>query len=107
MHDAALGLAGIFEVTGAYMLNRFADARNLRKKALFVLLLMLNFAISLALLRYAMRAIDMSVAYAIWTGIGAVGAVLVGVIWFKNRLNLNDYFCLFLVIFSAIMLKLI
>ena len=45
------------------------------KKAANFLILVANFAISLWLLSYAMQAIAMSVAYAIWTGMGAVRAV--------------------------------
>ena len=50
------------------------------KKAANFLILVANLAISLWLLSYAMQAIAMSVAYAIWTGMGAVRAVGVGIV---------------------------
>jgi quaternary ammonium compound-resistance protein SugE len=39
-------------------------------------------ATSLCLLSWSMRFLALGTAYAVWTGIGAVGAFLAGVIWF-------------------------
>ena len=66
-----------------------------------------NFSLSLTLLSYAMQAIAMSVAYAIWTGIGAVGAVLVGVVFNNEKVNLEKALFLSLIIFSVVMLKIV
>ena len=75
------------------------------KKVANFLILVANFAISLWLLSYAMQAMPMSVAYAIWTGIGAVGAVLVGVVFNNEKVNLEKALFLSLIIISAAMLK--
>ena len=77
------------------------------KKAANFLILVANFAISLWLLSYAMQAMLMSVAYAIWTGIGAVGAVGVGVIFNGEKMSVQKAFYLSLITLSAIMLKII
>ena len=77
------------------------------KKAANFLILVANFAISLWLLSYAMQAMPMSVAYAIWTGIGAVGAVGVGVIFNGEKMSAQKAFYLSLITLSAIMLKII
>ena len=66
-----------------------------------------NFSLSLTLLSYAMQTIAMSVAYAIWTGIGAVGAVLVGVVFNNEKVNLEKALFLALIIFSVVMLKIV
>ena len=66
-----------------------------------------NFAISLWLLSYAMQAMPMSVAYAIWTGMGAVGAVGVGIVFDKEKMSVQKAFYLSLITLSAIMLKII
>ena len=71
------------------------------------MILVANFAISLWLLSYAMQAMPMSVAYAIWTGIGAVGAVLVGLVFNKEKINLEKALYLSLIIFSVVMLKIV
>jgi len=71
------------------------------------LILVANFAISLWLLSYAMQAMPMSVVYAIWTGIGAVGAVLVGLVFNNEKINLEKALYLSLIIFSVVMLKIV
>ena len=71
------------------------------------MILVANFAISLWLLSYAMQAMPMSVAYAIWTGMGAVGAVGVGIVFDKEKMSAQKAFCLSLITLSAIMLKII
>ncbi len=71
------------------------------------MILVANFALSLWLLSYAMQAMAMSVAYAIWTGIGAVGAVLVGVVFNNEKINLEKALFLLLIIISVVMLKII
>lgn len=71
------------------------------------MILVANFAISLWLLSYAMQAMPMSVAYAIWTGIGAVGAVGVGIVFDNEKMSVQKAFYLSLITLSAIMLKII
>ena len=71
------------------------------------MILVANFAISLWLLSYAMQAMPMSVAYAIWTGIGAIGAVGVGVIFNGEKMSAQKAFYLSLITLSAVMLKII
>ena len=71
------------------------------------MILVANFAISLWLLSYAMQAMPMSVAYAIWTGMGAVGAVGVGIVFGKEKMSAQKAFYLSLITLSAIMLKII
>lgn len=71
------------------------------------MILVANFALSLWLLSYAMQAMPMSVAYAIWTGIGAVGAMGVGVIFNSEKMSAQKAFYLSLITLSAVMLKII
>ena len=77
------------------------------KKAANFLILVANLAISLWLLSYAMQAIAMSVAYAIWTGMGAVRAVGVGIVFDKEKMSAQKAFYLSLITLSAVMLKII
>ncbi len=89
-----------------FFLTKFQKSFGVKKAANF-LILIANFAISLWLLSYAMQAMPMSVAYAIWTGIGAVGAVLVGLVFNKEKINLEKALYLSLIIFSVVMLKIV
>ena len=105
-HVLALLAAGFCEVSGVFFLTKFQKSIGVKKAANF-LILVANFAISLWLLSYAMQAMAMSVAYAIWTGIGAVGAVGVGVIFNGEKMSVQKAFYLSLITLSAIMLKII
>ena len=98
--------AGLCEVSGVFFLTKFQKSFGVKKAANF-LILVANFAISLWLLSYAMQAMPMSVAYAIWTGIGAIGAVGVGVIFNGEKMSAQKAFYLSLITLSAVMLKII
>ena len=73
-------LGGLFEV-GFTTSLRFVDGfRNLP----WTLTFLVSVAISMALLELASRTIPMGTAYAVWGGIGAVGTVIVGILWFQE-----------------------
>jgi quaternary ammonium compound-resistance protein SugE len=73
-------VGGLFEV-GFTTSLRFVDGfRNLP----WTLAFLVSVAISMALLELASRQIPMGTAYAVWGGIGAVGTVIVGMIWFQE-----------------------
>ena len=99
--------AGLFEVAGVSTLNVFANGTNARQKAGFLVATIALFACSLGSLSVAMQAIPMAMSYAIWTGIGAVGAVLVGVIANSDKLSTQKIIGLLMIIGSAIALKVV
>ena len=73
-------VGGLFEV-GFTTSLRFVDGfRNLP----WTLAFLASVAVSMGLLEVASRAIPMGTAYAVWGGIGAVGTVLVGILWFHE-----------------------
>jgi quaternary ammonium compound-resistance protein SugE len=73
-------LGGLFEV-GFTTSLRFADGfRNLPWTGAFLV----SVTLSMVLLEYAARTIPMGTAYAVWTGIGAVGTVVVGMVFFNE-----------------------
>ena len=106
IHILALLAAGCCEVSGVFFLTKFQKSFGVKKAANF-LILTANFALSLWLLSYAMQAMAMSVAYAIWTGIGAIGAVGVGVVFNGEKMSAQKAFYLSLITLSAVMLKII
>lgn len=105
-HVLALLAAGFCEVSGVFFLTKFQKSVGVKKAANFWILVA-NFALSLWLLSYAMQAMPMSVAYAIWTGIGAIGAVGVGIVFDKEKMSAQKAFYLSLITLSAVMLKII
>lgn len=60
---------------------------------------------SLYLLSVAMRSLPLGVAYAIWVGIGMVGAVVVGVVIFQESLSVVKLISLLLIVAGIIGLK--
>lgn len=62
--------------------------------------------LSLFLISFAIRAIPMGTAYAIWTGIGAVGIATIGMLFFHEPVTLLRVFCIGLVVAGMIGLKL-
>jgi quaternary ammonium compound-resistance protein SugE len=71
-------IGGLFEVGFTTSLRYVDGFRNLFWTVIFLV----SVAISMALLEYAARTIPMGTAYAVWGGIGAIGTVMVGMIWF-------------------------
>jgi quaternary ammonium compound-resistance protein SugE len=63
-------------------------------------------AVSLALLGIAVRTLPLGTAYALWTGIGAVGTVIVGIVLFGEPASFNRLFCVFLIVSGIIGLNL-
>ncbi|QIK78809.1 multidrug efflux SMR transporter [Sphingomonas piscis] len=73
-----LMIGGLFEVGFTTSLRFVEGFRNLP----WTLAFLVSVTISMALLEIASRSIPMGTAYAVWGGIGAVGTVIVGMIWF-------------------------
>ena len=63
--------------------------------------------VSFGLLSHVMKTLPMGTAYAIWTGIGAVGTVLIGIFVFKEPATPIRLFFLFTLIASLIGLKVV
>jgi quaternary ammonium compound-resistance protein SugE len=66
----------------------------------------LSMATSLALLGVALRTLPLGTAYAVWTGIGAVGTAVVGIALFAEPVNAGRLVCLGLVVAGIVGQKL-
>lgn len=96
-----LFLAGLFEVGWAIGLKYTEGFTRPLPTALTVLAML----ISLGLLGLAMKQLPLGTAYAIWTGIGAVGTVIAGVILFGESVALMRLGSVALIICGLIGLK--
>ena len=77
-------VGGLFEI-GFTTALRFVDGfRN----GPWTLAFLVSVVISMGLLELAARTIPMGTAYAVWGGIGALGTVIVGIIWFDEPATL-------------------
>ncbi|PDO10769.1 MAG: QacE family quaternary ammonium compound efflux SMR transporter [Candidatus Reconcilbacillus cellulovorans] len=83
-------LAGLMEVVGVIGLKRTAMKNNWPNH----LILIGGFLASFQLLLRAMQEIALSTAYAVWTGIGALGAALVGWLLYKEKLSPLRLICM-------------
>lgn len=77
-------VAGLFEVGLATGLNLSEGFTKVWPS----LLMVVSGGVSLYLLSVAMRSIPAGTAYAVWTGIGAAGTVIVGILFFKESAEL-------------------
>ena len=64
-------------------------------------------AASFWLLSIAMKELPLGTAYAVWTGIGAVGAVILGIILFQDPLTLPRVLCVGLIVAGLVGLKVV
>ena len=99
---AYLVLAGLFEIGFATTLKLSEGFTRLRPTLIFFVCLV----VSLALLARAARDLPIGTAYAVWTGIGAAGTVLVGILVYKEPATALRLFCLATLIGSIIGLQL-
>ncbi len=104
MNWILLVIAGLFEVGFAFCLGKAKDAAGLIA-TYWYLGFLLCLAISMFLLVKATQELPIGTAYAVWTGIGAVGTVLVGIFFFKEPADFWRLFFLASLIVSIIGLK--
>jgi quaternary ammonium compound-resistance protein SugE len=97
----ALILAGVFEIGFTSFLKLSEDFT----KWLYTGLFLISAAISFSLLSISLKTIPLGTAYAIWTGIGAAGTALIGMIFFKDPISVGRIVFLLLLIGSAAGLK--
>ena len=96
-------LAGIFECAFTTCLKLSDGLTRIGWSIAFVALSIVSFAF----LTLAAQKISLGTAYAVWTGIGAVGTAAVGIIWFKDPATFWRLFFLATLIGSIIGLKVV
>ena len=97
-----LFLAGLFEIAWAVGLKYTEGFTRLVPTSLTIIAM----AISVGLLGMAMKSLPLGTAYAIWTGIGAVGTVIAGIILFGESVSLFRLGSVLLIFTGIIGLKL-
>jgi len=83
MNWIILVIAGLFEVVFAFCLGK-AKGTTGNEMYFWYLVFLISCGISMGLLIKATQTLPIGTAYAVWTGIGAVGTVLVGIVVFKE-----------------------
>jgi len=96
-------MAGIFEMFGVAMINKLHKDRNWKAFALLVF----GFGLSFLFLAIAMKTLPMGTAYAVWTGIGASGGAILGMLLYGEPRNFPRVISIAIVLGSAVGLKLV
>lgn len=99
-------IAGLFEVLFAFCLGK-ARVTSGTEMILWYLGFLLALSISMGLLVKATQTLPIGTAYAVWTGIGAVGSVLAGIFFFKEPASFLRILFLTTLIISIIGLKVV
>lgn len=99
-----LVIGGFCEVGFAYCLGKAKETTG-TNMYMWYLGFLLMLSLSMGLLIKATQTLPIGTAYAVWTGIGAVGTVLIGILVFKEPATFLRLFFLFTLIASIIGLK--
>ena len=104
MNWLILVVAGLFEVAFASCLAQAKVAEGGRA-GFWYAGFGVALTLSMALLMKAVQTLPIGTAYAVWTGIGAVGTALVGIVFFKDPLTFWRMFFITTLIASIVGLK--
>src|SRR6476660_5244747 len=104
MNWILLIIAGFFEVGFATCLGKAKETSGMTS-TLWMIGFFIALSISMTLLYKASQTLPIGTAYAVWTGIGAVGTVLVGIFVFKEPATFWRIFFLTTLIASIVGLK--
>lgn len=96
-----LGIAGLFEVAWATFM-KFSEGFS---KPSWTVLTFAGMAVSFLLLARATKTLPLGTAYAVWTGIGALGSVVVGILLFKEPVTAARIFFAALLLAGIVGLK--
>ncbi|MBB3169523.1 quaternary ammonium compound-resistance protein SugE [Simiduia aestuariiviva] len=96
-------IAGMFEIVWAIGLKQTDGFSRLWPS----LLTLAAMALSFTCLALALKSIPIGNAYAIWTGIGAVGVAIAGMVWFGESADIKRLACIALIVIGIAGLKLL
>jgi quaternary ammonium compound-resistance protein SugE len=106
MNWILLIIAGLFEVGFASCLGKAKETSG-NTSIFWMMGFFVCLSISMFLLYKASLTLPIGTAYAVWTGIGAVGTVLVGIFVFKEPVDFWRIFFISTLIFSIVGLKVV
>lgn len=98
-----LTVAGLFEIAWAIGL-KYTDGFTRLLPSLWTLASMI---LSIVLLGLALRTLPVGTAYAVWTGIGAVGTAILGIALFGEPATVARLACIGLIVAGILGLKLV
>lgn len=94
--------AGLFEIVWAYSMKLSEGFSKLTPSIVTIVFMILSFG----LLAYAMKTLPLGTAYTIWTGIGAIGSFLVGVMVLGEPASAMRMLAAVLIVSGLVLMKL-
>jgi small multidrug resistance pump len=70
------------------------------------ILVFLLYGLSLAALTVALKRIDVSIAYAVWSGLGTAAIATIGIVWFGEPVGYQKVICLAVIVAGVVGLNL-
>lgn len=95
-------IAGILEVVWAIAMKYSHGFTRLGPSAITIVGMLISFYF----LSLAIKGLPIGTAYAIWTGIGAIGVALIGIVFLNEPRNIARMVCLLLIVVGIVGLKL-
>ena len=96
-------IAGLFEISWAIGLKYSHGFSQIVPSVLTVICMIASFYF----LALALKSLPLGTAYAVWTGIGTLGTVILGIVLFKEPVTAVRIFCIALIVSGITGLKLI
>src|SRR5690625_4892025 len=98
-----LFIASFGEILGMATINLYIQKRSLFR----LFLIVITFTFGFLFLALAMKEIPLATAYAVWTGLGATGAVIMGIFFFREPISFLRIIFLTLIITGAVGLRIV
>lgn len=97
----SLIVAGLLEVVWAFSMKQSEGFTRVVPTIVTLVMVVASFA----LLSFSMKSLPLGTAYTIWTGIGAVGAFLVGIAFLGEPASILRVAAAFLIVSGLVMMK--
>jgi quaternary ammonium compound-resistance protein SugE len=95
-------IAGCFEIVWAFSMKQSEGFTRLWPSVVTLVAMMVSFG----LLAWSMRVLPLGTAYTVWTGIGAVGAFVVGIAFLGEAMNASRLVAAGLIVSGLLLMKL-
>ena len=96
-----LVIAGLFEIVWAFAMKQSEGFTRLWPSVVTVAAMLVSFG----LLSWSMRSLPLGTAYTVWTGIGAVGAFVAGIVFLGEAADPLRLFAAFLIVTGLLLMK--
>jgi|SRR5690606_21884066 len=97
-----LVIAGLLEIVWAFSMKQSEGFTRLGATSVTLVAMVLSFG----LLSWSMRTLPLGTAYTVWTGIGAVGAFLVGIVFLHEPMSAMRILAAALIVGGLVLMKL-